>query len=129
MCQNILQFNKDKTETTEISAILKTSKKDRNLGVVVNSDLNFNSQIKYITKSRFPWSYCNPFTSAMPARWSPAGILTVISFTNVVMQLLCLHSYEGKLCVHSVMDPNLQCRTEQSKATSLMRLCSFISSK
>lgn len=42
------------------------------------------------------------------------GILNVISFANVVMQWLCLASYQGELCVHIVMDLSLQCRAEHS---------------
>ena len=67
MCQNFLQLNKDKTEvivfgakeerlkvSTQLQSImLKTTNQARNLGVVMDSDLNFNSHIKTITKSAY----------------------------------------------------------------------------
>ena len=60
MCQNFLHLNKDKTEvmvfgakaerikvSTELqSAMFKTTDTARNLGVVMDSDLSFNSHIK-----------------------------------------------------------------------------------
>ena len=67
MCQNFLQLNKDKTEvmvfgvkaehitvSAELqSAMFKTTDKARNLGVVMDSDLSFNSHIKTMTKSAY----------------------------------------------------------------------------
>ena len=67
MCQNFLQLNKDKTEvivfgakeerlkvSTQLqSVMLKTTNQARNLGVVMDSDLNFNIHIKTITKSAY----------------------------------------------------------------------------
>jgi len=64
MCQNLLKLNTDKTEVIVFapknerskvsgqlqSLMLKTTNQDRNLGVVMDSDLNLNSQIKTITK-------------------------------------------------------------------------------
>ena len=67
LCQNFLQLNKDKTEvivfgakeeqlkvSTQLQSImLKTTNQARHLGVVMDSDLNFNSHIKTITKSNY----------------------------------------------------------------------------
>lgn len=67
MNQNFLQLNANKTEIIvfgpkktrlEVSAqldsiALKTTDKARNLGVVMDSDLNFNSHIKTITRSAY----------------------------------------------------------------------------
>ena len=67
MCQNFLQLNKDKTEemvfgakaerikvSAELqSAMFKTTDKARNLGLVMDSDLSFNSHIKTVTKSAY----------------------------------------------------------------------------
>ena len=67
MRQSFLQLNKDKTEvivfgakderlrvSTQLqSVMLKTSNQARNLGVIIDSDLNFNSHIKTITKSAY----------------------------------------------------------------------------
>ena len=67
MCQNFIQLRKDKTEvivfgakeerlkvSTQLQSImLKTTNQARNLGVVMDSDLNFNSHINKITKSAF----------------------------------------------------------------------------
>ena len=66
-CQNFLQLNKNKTEvivfgakekrsqvTTELQSIhLKTTNQARNLGVVMDSDLNLEKHIKAITKSAY----------------------------------------------------------------------------
>ncbi|XP_032872790.1 uncharacterized protein LOC116970201, partial [Amblyraja radiata] len=65
MNQNFLQLNKEKTEiivfgakeeqlkvSTQLQMVmLKTTNQARNLGVVMDSDLNFNSHIKTVTKS------------------------------------------------------------------------------
>ena len=65
MCQNLLQLSEDKTETEvfgakeerlKISTRLQTAKletnnKARNLGVVMDSDLNLSSYIKTVVKS------------------------------------------------------------------------------
>ena len=67
MNHNVLQLNKDKTETIVFGAkkeratirtqlekiLLKTSDNVRNLGVVMDSDFNFKKHIKGITKSAF----------------------------------------------------------------------------
>ena len=65
--QNSLHLNKDKTEVIVFvakeeqskvsvqfqSVKLKTTNQAKNLGVVMDSDLNFNSHIKTITKSTY----------------------------------------------------------------------------
>ena len=67
MCQNFLQLNEDKTEiivfgakeerlkvSTQLQkAKLETSNKARNLGVVMDSDLNLSSHIKTVVKSAY----------------------------------------------------------------------------
>ena len=67
MCQNFLQLNTEKTEivvfgpkeqrsivSAHLDAMtLKPTNQARNLGVVLDSDLNFNSHIKTITKSAY----------------------------------------------------------------------------
>uniref|UniRef100_A0A3B3CIL0 Reverse transcriptase domain-containing protein n=1 Tax=Oryzias melastigma TaxID=30732 RepID=A0A3B3CIL0_ORYME len=67
MCHNLLQLNKNKTEvivfgakekrldvTTELQSIqLKTTNQARNLGVVIDTDLNFDKHIKAVTKSAY----------------------------------------------------------------------------
>lgn len=67
MNQNFLQLNKEKTEiivfgakeerlkvSTQLQMVmLKTTNQARNLGVVMDSDLNFNSHIKTVTKSAY----------------------------------------------------------------------------
>ena len=67
MCHNFLQLNEDKTEiivfgakeerlevTTQLQrANLETKNKARNLGVVMDSDLNFSSHIKTVVKSAY----------------------------------------------------------------------------
>ncbi|XP_076607191.1 uncharacterized protein LOC143333136 [Chaetodon auriga] len=67
MCQNYLQLNADKTEVivigpknerSKISAHLNamsltTTDKARNLGVIIDSDLNFNNHLKLMTKSAY----------------------------------------------------------------------------
>ena len=67
MHQSFLQLNRDKTEvivfgakderlkvSTQLqSVMLKTTNQARNLGVIMDSDLNFNSHIKTITKSAY----------------------------------------------------------------------------
>lgn len=67
MCQNFLQLNTEKTEIIvfgpkeerlKVSAYLdsmtlKSTNHTRNLGVIMDSDLNFNSHIKTITKSAY----------------------------------------------------------------------------
>jgi hypothetical protein len=67
MRQNFLQLNKDKTEIivfgandkrSKVSAYLdslslQTKNQVRNLGVILDSDLNFNSHINSITKSAY----------------------------------------------------------------------------
>ena len=67
MCQNFLQLNKDKTEiivfgakeervkvTVHLESLsLKPKDQVKNLGVIIDSDLNFNSHIKSIRKSAF----------------------------------------------------------------------------
>lgn len=54
MCQNLLQLNADKTEVTVFvltynSMSLKATNQARNLGVIIDSDLNFNNHLKAIT--------------------------------------------------------------------------------
>ena len=67
MCQNFLQLNKDKTEiivfgaekerigvTAHLESLsLKPKCQVKNLGVIIDSDLNFDSHIKSIRKSAF----------------------------------------------------------------------------
>ena len=67
MCQNFLQLNKDKTEiivfgkkedrlkvTAHLESLsLKPKDQVKNLGIIIDSDLNFNSHIKLIRKSAF----------------------------------------------------------------------------
>ena len=67
MCQNFLQLNTDKTEVivlgpknerSKVSAYLdsmslKATNQARNLGVIIDSDLNFNNHLKAITKSAY----------------------------------------------------------------------------
>ncbi|KAF7703402.1 hypothetical protein HF521_022409, partial [Silurus meridionalis] len=67
MHQNFLQLNKDKTEvivfgnkneTLKVNTYLdsrglKTQNKVRNLGVILDSDLNFSSHVKAISKSAY----------------------------------------------------------------------------
>lgn len=67
MCRNYLQLNKYETEVTVFrataerlkvstqlqSVMLKTTDQARNLGVVMDSDLNLNNHMKTITKSAY----------------------------------------------------------------------------
>ena len=67
MCQSFLQLNKDKTEiivfgseeerlkvSAQLQSVsLKTTGQARNLGVIMDSDLNFSSHIKTVTKSAY----------------------------------------------------------------------------
>lgn len=66
MCQNFLQRNAEKTEVivfgpnnerskigAHLGSMSLTANQARSLGVIIDSDLNFNSHLKCITKSAY----------------------------------------------------------------------------
>ena len=55
MNQNFLELNQDKTAVSKHLELLSLKTRDqvRNLGVLIDSDLNFSSHIKSITKTAF----------------------------------------------------------------------------